>query len=50
MEKKMETTIVNWGGSQIMGTILGGPNTTDYNILGSYWDPLILGNYVVAFF
>ena len=35
MEKKMETTIVNSGVSQIMGTILGGPNNNDYNILRS---------------
>ena len=33
-----------WGFPKIRGTVLGGPNTKDYSILGS----LILGNYHVA--
>ena len=33
------------GFTKIRGTILGGPNSKDYSILGSILGPLILGNY-----
>ena len=36
------------GGSQIRGTILGGPYNKDYSILGSILGSPILGNYPIT--